>query len=45
MTKYTIADWKGGYLSQDQEYDYWIEDIKGEVPRELEGTLFRNGPG
>ena len=45
MTRYTVADWKGGYVSQYQEYDYYIEEIEGEVPKELEGTLFRNGPG
>lgn len=38
-------DWRGGYESLLQEYDYWIDEIEGEVPRELHGTLFRNGPG
>lgn len=30
-----------------REHDYWIPaaDIDGEVPRELRGTLLRNGPG
>ena len=30
-----------------REHDYWIPpaDIDGEVPRELYGTLLRNGPG
>ncbi|MBF2065302.1 MAG: carotenoid oxygenase family protein [Calothrix sp. C42_A2020_038] len=42
---YTRDDWKGGYQSLDQEYDYWIDDIEGEIPQELHGTLFRNGPG
>ncbi|MEQ9486396.1 carotenoid oxygenase family protein [Coleofasciculus sp. F4-SAH-05] len=37
--------WKGWYESQPNEYDYWIENIEGEVPPELKGTLFRNGPG
>ena len=30
-----------------RECSYWIPeaDIVGEVPKELRGTLFRNGPG
>lgn len=27
------------------EFDYWIDDIEGEIPADLQGTLFRNGPG
>jgi all-trans-8'-apo-beta-carotenal 15,15'-oxygenase len=42
---YTRQDWKNGYQSQPQEFDYWIEDIEGEIPAELSGTVFRNGPG
>lgn len=42
---YTREDWQGGYQSLKKEYDYWIENIEGEIPQELEGTLFRNGPG
>ncbi|MBD2137163.1 carotenoid oxygenase family protein [Anabaena sp. FACHB-1237] len=42
---YTIEDWQKGYQSQKQEYDYWIDNITGEIPPELHGTLFRNGPG
>ncbi|KGF72694.1 Apocarotenoid-15,15'-oxygenase [Neosynechococcus sphagnicola sy1] len=42
---YTLKDWQGGYRSQPQEFDYWIEDIEGAIPPELSGTLFRNGPG
>ena len=42
---YSPQDWAKGYLSQPNEYDYWIEDIEGEIPTELEGTLYRNGPG
>jgi all-trans-8'-apo-beta-carotenal 15,15'-oxygenase len=41
---YNLDEWKGGYRSQKQESDYWIEDIQGQIPVELEGTLFRNGP-
>jgi len=42
---YTRQAWKQGYESQPQEFDYWIEDIEGEIPAELSGTVFRNGPG
>jgi all-trans-8'-apo-beta-carotenal 15,15'-oxygenase len=40
-----VKDWQKGYESQPKEYEYWIEDIEGEIPPNLEGTLFRNGPG
>jgi all-trans-8'-apo-beta-carotenal 15,15'-oxygenase len=42
---YTLKDWQGGYESLTQEYEYWIDDIEGEIPPELAGTLFRNGAG
>ncbi|MFK8182934.1 MAG: carotenoid oxygenase family protein [Phormidesmis sp.] len=42
---YTREDWKQGYESQPEEFAYWIDDIEGEIPAELTGTLFRNGPG
>jgi all-trans-8'-apo-beta-carotenal 15,15'-oxygenase len=42
---YTLEDWQKGYESLNQEYDYWIDDIEGKIPPELQGTLFRNGPG
>ncbi|HCQ23388.1 MAG: Apocarotenoid-15,15'-oxygenase [Aphanizomenon flos-aquae LD13] len=42
---YILKDWQGGYESLTQEYDYWIDDIEGEIPPELAGTLFRNGAG
>lgn len=30
-----------------REHDYWVPeaDIEGEIPADLQGTLFRNGPG
>lgn len=34
-----------GYTSQRQELAYWIDDIEGQIPPDLHGTLFRNGPG
>ncbi|MBW4645726.1 MAG: carotenoid oxygenase family protein [Goleter apudmare HA4340-LM2] len=42
---YSRTDWQGGYKSLPQEQDYEIEDIEGLIPPELQGTLFRNGPG
>lgn len=42
---YDREDWKKGYESQPNEHDYWIDNIEGEIPPDLEGTLFRNGPG
>ena len=35
-----------GWESQ-REYCYWIPktDIDGDIPKDLRGTLFRNGPG
>ena len=35
----------GGLENLDQEFSYWIDDIEGEIPRDLVGTFFRNGPG
>ena len=34
-----------GYVSQPNEYDYWMPDscVEGQIPRDLDGTLFRNG--
>ena len=36
-----------GFEALEQEYDYSIAagDISGEIPQEISGTLFRNGPG
>ncbi len=42
---YRIKDWAKGYESQENEYNYWIDEVEGVIPRELQGTLFRNGPG
>lgn len=42
---YNPQEWQRGYESQPNEYDYWVDDIEGEIPAGLEGTLFRNGPG
>ena len=42
---YNLEQWKQGYRSQKQEYDYQITEIEGQIPAQLTGTLFRNGPG
>ena len=44
---YSISEWQKGYRSLHSEQAYWIDptDIEGEIPAELTGTLFRNGPG
>jgi len=42
---YTHGNWQEGYQSLKQEFDYWIDDVEGQIPAELHGTLFRNGPG
>lgn len=42
---YNTSEWQKGYRSLKQEYDYWIDEVTGEIPAELNGTLFRNGPG
>lgn len=42
---YSKQEWLQGYQSQPTEYNYQIENIRGEIPLNLEGTLFRNGPG
>jgi all-trans-8'-apo-beta-carotenal 15,15'-oxygenase len=44
-TSYNRQDWQRGYESQPNEYDYAVEAIEGQIPAELSGTLFRNGPG
>lgn len=35
----------GGLENLDTEHSYWIEDYEGEIPADLAGTFFRNGPG
>lgn len=42
---FSREDWQRGYQSQPQESAYWIDEVDGEIPRELQGTLFRVGPG
>ncbi|MBD2090278.1 carotenoid oxygenase family protein [Microcoleus sp. FACHB-1515] len=42
---YVLTDWQKGYRSLPHEYSYEIDEIDGEIPVDLHGTLFRNGPG
>jgi all-trans-8'-apo-beta-carotenal 15,15'-oxygenase len=42
---YALKDWQKGYRSLQDEWNYWIDDIEGQIPLDLHGTLFRNGPG
>ena len=42
---YGMEDWRSGYRSQPEEFAYWIDEVEGEIPAALTGTLFRNGPG
>ncbi|MEA5462227.1 carotenoid oxygenase family protein [Leptothoe sp. PORK10 BA2] len=42
---FDMDDWRSGYRSQPNEYDYEIDNIDGTIPPALTGTLFRNGPG
>ncbi len=45
LATYDRAAWAKGYRSLDEEQAYWIDEIEGEIPAGLTGTLFRNGPG
>ncbi|MGB0878787.1 MAG: carotenoid oxygenase family protein [Mycobacterium sp.] len=35
----------GASEAQSIEYDYNVDHVQGEIPAELSGTLYRNGPG
>lgn len=35
----------GGFENFDDEYDYWIDNIEGEILLNLVGIFFRNGFG
>ncbi|MBD1995620.1 carotenoid oxygenase family protein [Leptolyngbya sp. FACHB-541] len=45
VNSYQLEEWQKGYESLREEFDYWIDQVEGEIPPDLEGTLFRNGPG
>jgi len=37
--------WSGGFRTLAEEHDYRIDEIEGQVPAGLRGTLYRNGSG
>jgi all-trans-8'-apo-beta-carotenal 15,15'-oxygenase len=37
--------WSAGFRSLEQEHDYRLDEIDGQVPAWLRGTLFHNGSG
>ncbi|HIL82205.1 MAG TPA: hypothetical protein EYG52_01665, partial [Pseudomonadales bacterium] len=40
-----IPSCHGGLENLDVEYDYDLEDVEGELPTDIRGTFYRNGPG
>lgn len=47
VTDDLLNDFVAGYKCLNEEMQYWIDPamVDGEIPEELSGTLFRNGPG
>lgn len=43
--RWNRADWLRGYTSLTEERDDRLTDVEGALPRDLRGTLYRNGPG
>ena len=39
------CDFHRGFLALQEEHDGWVSNIRGTLPKDLTGTLFRNGPG
>lgn len=37
--------WSAGFRSLEEEHDYRLDEIEGQVPATLRGTLFHNGSG
>lgn len=42
--RFRAEDWAAAFTSQKSEFEYWLDEVEGEVPEALRGTLFRNGP-
>ena len=42
-----VAAYLTGFSNLDEEHDYWVQPdmVEGTIPRELQGTWYRNGPG
>jgi all-trans-8'-apo-beta-carotenal 15,15'-oxygenase len=45
LPTFSREDWQKGYESLSTEQSYWVDKVDGEIPIDLVGTLFRNGPG
>ena len=47
MAEETLPGARRGWKSIEEETDYWIPeaDVIGKIPKDLHGTLLRNGPG
>jgi all-trans-8'-apo-beta-carotenal 15,15'-oxygenase len=45
MTPADAYPWSAGFQSLEEEHDYRLDEIDGQVPPTLRGTLFRNGSG
>src|SRR5258708_17059829 len=45
MTGKPDYPWSAGFRTLAEEHSYRIEEIEGEVPAGLRGTLFHNGSG
>jgi all-trans-8'-apo-beta-carotenal 15,15'-oxygenase len=39
------VDFHTGFHGLEQEHAGWVDDVRGRIPPDLEGTFFRNGPG
>ncbi len=39
------CDFHRGFLALQDEHNTWVNNVRGELPADLTGTLFRNGPG
>jgi all-trans-8'-apo-beta-carotenal 15,15'-oxygenase len=41
-----LDEWDKGFMdAEEQPVGYWADVVYGEIPEDLEGTFFRNGPG
>ena len=40
-----IPSCHGGLENLDTEYDYELVEVEGDIPIDIKGTFFRNGPG
>eukprot|EP00794_Sanderia_malayensis_P020118 gene20118-22089_t len=47
MSTWKDEDCRKGWSTLAHEYSYWVPhvDIEGQIPHDLQGTFFRNGPG